>query len=433
MSADAPAAFFSYCRDDSDFALRLAEDLKAAGAAVWIDQLDIEPGMRWDRAVEDALNNCPRMLVILSPASVQNDNVRDEISFALRKQKIVIPVLYLDCDIPLRLERHQQIDFRADYARGLRVLLKTLGSDQPRGTVPNGSPGQDRRPTPTDEVKALRRRLEPKIQIGEPVHFEYTIAQNITHAYRIPIHNITLTETIENVNVLLTSIEPVPPEYTWGSTIRLHWKDDNKPKEASPMFTFATTRDLQAGTPEEIDFVYASLAAPEIFVFHTAQNIDQRIPRPSDKYRMTIEAKGDNVPSATATFDVWIDKSGILQCQAVKRWRPRAALKKAVVKKAVVKERGTVPASDNQATVLTLRELRTLTGHTSWVRAVAATPDGQRAISASEDRMLKVWELRTLIGHSDSVTGAAVTPDGQRAVSASSDQTLKVWELGKRA
>ena len=44
MSADAPAAFFSYCRDDSDFALRLAEDLKATGAAVWIDQLDIEPG-----------------------------------------------------------------------------------------------------------------------------------------------------------------------------------------------------------------------------------------------------------------------------------------------------------------------------------------------------------------------------------------------------
>ena len=55
MAADVPAAFFSYCREDSDFALRLAEDLKAAGANVWIDQLDIEPGMPWDREVEDAL------------------------------------------------------------------------------------------------------------------------------------------------------------------------------------------------------------------------------------------------------------------------------------------------------------------------------------------------------------------------------------------
>jgi TIR domain/WD domain, G-beta repeat len=131
VAADAPAAFFSYCREDSDFALRLAEDLKATGAAVWIDQLDIEPGQRRDRTVEDALNTCPRMLVILSPASVQNENVRDEISFGFRKQKTIIPVLHLDCDIPLRLERHQQVDFRTDYGRGLKVLLKTLGVDQP--------------------------------------------------------------------------------------------------------------------------------------------------------------------------------------------------------------------------------------------------------------------------------------------------------------
>ena len=48
---DAPTAFFSYSRDDSEFALRLAEDLKAAGAGVWIDQLDIQPGQRWARAM----------------------------------------------------------------------------------------------------------------------------------------------------------------------------------------------------------------------------------------------------------------------------------------------------------------------------------------------------------------------------------------------
>ena len=54
------------------------------------------------------------------------------------------------------------------------------------------------------------------------------------------------------------------------------------------------------------------------------------------------------------------------------------------------------------------RELRTLTGHTDWVRAVAVTPDGQRAVSASDDQTLKVWELgsgrelRTLTGHTRS-------------------------------
>ena len=79
--------------------------------------------------------------------------------------------------------------------------------------------------------------------------------------------------------------------------------------------------------------------------------------------------------------------------------------------------------------------IRTLTGHSNWVNAVAVTPDGRRAVSASEDQTLKVWdlgsgrELRTLTGHSRSVNAVAVTPDGRRAVSASDDQTLKVWDL----
>jgi TIR domain len=131
LPPDAPTtAFFSYCREDSEFAIRLAEDLKAGGASVWMDQLDIEPGMPWDRAVENAVTSCPRMLVILSPVSVSSDNVRDEVSFALSKQKRVIPVLYRECDIPFRLARLQHIDFRTDYARGLKTLLKTLGAEQ---------------------------------------------------------------------------------------------------------------------------------------------------------------------------------------------------------------------------------------------------------------------------------------------------------------
>ncbi len=37
-------AFFSYSRLDAEFALKLAKDLRNAGASVWIDQLDISPG-----------------------------------------------------------------------------------------------------------------------------------------------------------------------------------------------------------------------------------------------------------------------------------------------------------------------------------------------------------------------------------------------------
>ena len=82
-----------------------------------------------------------------------------------------------------------------------------------------------------------------------------------------------------------------------------------------------------------------------------------------------------------------------------------------------------------------MAEFRTLSGHTSSVNAVAVTPDGKLAVSASQHGTLKVWELesgrelRTLTGRSDRVRAVAVTPERQRAVSASDDETLKIWEL----
>jgi photosystem II stability/assembly factor-like uncharacterized protein len=128
-------AFISYSREDSEFALRLARDLKEAGASVWIDQLDIRPGTHWDNAIENALLEAPQMLVVLSPASSQSQNVRNEISFALEQGKIVVPVIFKDCVVPLQLQRQNRIDFRADYTRGLTALLDHLRVTHPDQTV----------------------------------------------------------------------------------------------------------------------------------------------------------------------------------------------------------------------------------------------------------------------------------------------------------
>lgn len=130
-----PLAFISYSRNDSEFALRLAQDLKTAGACVWLDQLDIQPGVPWDNAIETALSQSPVMLLVLSPDSARSDNVRNEISFALEEGKVIIPVLYMDCTVPLRLQRTQRIDFRADYAQGLASLLAYLKVRNPAPEV----------------------------------------------------------------------------------------------------------------------------------------------------------------------------------------------------------------------------------------------------------------------------------------------------------
>ena len=142
--------FISYARQDSEFALRLASDLRSEGVEIWLDQLDIPPGVRWDRAIEQSLRTCDRLLIILSPASVASENVMDEVAFAFGQEKQIVPVLHRRCEIPLRLLRLQYIDFTSDYDQGLTELLEELqGAEAPEMTEAVAPPRAKPKAPPT--------------------------------------------------------------------------------------------------------------------------------------------------------------------------------------------------------------------------------------------------------------------------------------------
>ncbi|MGH7791566.1 MAG: toll/interleukin-1 receptor domain-containing protein, partial [Thermodesulfobacteriota bacterium] len=143
MHAEAKKVFFSYSRDDAEFVLKLATDLRSAGVDLWIDQLDIPAGAEWDRSVEDALKACPCFLVVLSSTSVASQNVMDEASFAIEQDKMILPELYQDCDIPFRLKRLQYIDFCGDYDTAYTKLLSALRRHFPEDAreAPSTQPG----------------------------------------------------------------------------------------------------------------------------------------------------------------------------------------------------------------------------------------------------------------------------------------------------
>src|ERR1035438_9736116 len=103
--------FFSYSRVDSAFVLKLAKDLRDAGFNIWLDQLDIRPGNRWDDSIQAALNQSGTLIVVLSPSSVASENVMDEVAFAIGDKKNVIPLLLIACKPPFRLSRLQRVDF----------------------------------------------------------------------------------------------------------------------------------------------------------------------------------------------------------------------------------------------------------------------------------------------------------------------------------
>ncbi len=161
---DQPTYFFSYARDDAEFALKLAKDLREAGARLWVDQLDIPAGHQWDDAIEEALEACPCMLVVLSPTAVASRNVKDEINYAIEEDKRIVPVIHLECAVPFRLRRIQRIDLEADYHAGFARLKEELGiAEEP--TTPR--PEEDQRPAQAGQVPTQEEdeTLNPRIRI----------------------------------------------------------------------------------------------------------------------------------------------------------------------------------------------------------------------------------------------------------------------------
>lgn len=136
--------FISYAREDGEFVLRLVRDLRAENADVWLDQLDIRAGETWDHVVEEALQSCAGLLVVLSPDSVGSRAVMDEVSFALDENKWVVPVIHRECKLPFRLRRVQYADFTSSYERGFSELVRVLGRTPP---TTGGEPGATRAPS----------------------------------------------------------------------------------------------------------------------------------------------------------------------------------------------------------------------------------------------------------------------------------------------
>ncbi|HLO15274.1 MAG TPA: toll/interleukin-1 receptor domain-containing protein, partial [Anaerolineales bacterium] len=123
--------FISYSRVDSAFVVRLAKDLKAAGFDVWLDQLDIPKGARWDDEIEAAVEKSSTFMIVLAPESIESQNVKDELSYAIDAGKHILPVIIRPCKVPLRLRRFQYVDFTDNpYKDSLTHIKNLLGNTQ---------------------------------------------------------------------------------------------------------------------------------------------------------------------------------------------------------------------------------------------------------------------------------------------------------------
>jgi hypothetical protein len=94
--------FISYKREEQPAARKLANALESEGWSVWWDP-KLRAGEHFDDVIEKALNEAKCVIVLWSKRSVVSQYVRDEATYALRRNKLV-PVMIEEVEIPFRFE-----------------------------------------------------------------------------------------------------------------------------------------------------------------------------------------------------------------------------------------------------------------------------------------------------------------------------------------
>lgn len=79
--------------------------------------------------------------------------------------------------------------------------------------------------------------------------------------------------------------------------------------------------------------------------------------------------------------------------------------------------------------------LHKMSGHTSWIRSLACSADGQFIVSGGDDRTARVWDLssgtlkRTFSEHTNWIWCVAVGPDSRTVATSGDDQTARLWDI----
>ncbi|MBR0282832.1 MAG: leucine-rich repeat protein [Oscillibacter sp.] len=89
-----PYIFVSYARKDMKQVIPLLDALHLAGYRVWYDK-GIQSGKRWADSLAEHILKCSVLLFLVSRASVDSVECYDEVIYALREKRTVVP-LYLE-------------------------------------------------------------------------------------------------------------------------------------------------------------------------------------------------------------------------------------------------------------------------------------------------------------------------------------------------
>ncbi|PJF38300.1 MAG: hypothetical protein CUN55_17715, partial [Phototrophicales bacterium] len=130
--------FISYKREDANFTIQLATDLKNTGFRVWVDKLDgAEIGENWEKVIGKALKSASALIAIITPEYFNSQYCIDEILYARREKIEILPIILRSPDwenIPEEFYwlKARQLGNLEDYEQNPQRYSKLLETIQDR-------------------------------------------------------------------------------------------------------------------------------------------------------------------------------------------------------------------------------------------------------------------------------------------------------------
>ncbi len=123
--------FISYAKVDTQpLAFKIRDALRSVnGLTAWVDE-SLESGEDWAVQIQDEIDRCELMLVLISPDVNRTTEPRSfvlrEIHYAQDSQKSILPIMAQKTRIPVQLAGIQYVDLTQNQAAGIEALVENV-------------------------------------------------------------------------------------------------------------------------------------------------------------------------------------------------------------------------------------------------------------------------------------------------------------------
>ncbi len=121
-----PYIFISHSTVDTEFSRYLTRALEAEDFDIWVDFDDIHSGQRWVKAIQDAVEGCAAMVIVMSRKARDSEWVEREALLAMDLKKPIHIALIEDIPLPLHLINRQFTNFLEDHEVAVKALAGVL-------------------------------------------------------------------------------------------------------------------------------------------------------------------------------------------------------------------------------------------------------------------------------------------------------------------